>query len=73
MLWCCVLTVVCVLCRGQLPSTTLHAELTDVSVELIYENVKYRFKITKSGPSRCVASVSFVAFILLIQTFVAVV
>lgn len=37
--------------RGQLPSPTLHTELTDVSVDLIYEQTKYRMKITKSGPN----------------------
>ncbi len=39
--------------RGQLPSPELHTQLTRVpSLELIYENVKYVFRISKSGPNR---------------------
>jgi acetyl-CoA carboxylase/biotin carboxylase 1 len=37
--------------RGQMPSQSLHSELVDVKVELIYDKRKYVFTVTRSAPN----------------------
>lgn len=44
--------------RGQLPSRDLHDHLFTCKTTLIYENVKYYFTVTRSGPDSFDASIN---------------